>query len=47
MAVVVEKAGDVIPAVVEVVLNQRPPTAKPFDFAGIVSKIQELTTEKE
>ena len=30
--VTIEKAGEVIPAVVGVVLNQRPPEAKPFDF---------------
>ncbi len=28
----IEKAGDVIPAVVNVVLGKRPPDAKPFDF---------------
>ncbi|NLF18000.1 MAG: NAD-dependent DNA ligase LigA [Lentisphaerae bacterium] len=32
--VVVEKAGDVIPAVVGVVLERRPPDAVPFDFAA-------------
>ncbi len=31
-AVVIEKAGEVIPAVVSVVLGERPPDAKPFDF---------------
>jgi DNA ligase (NAD+) len=30
--VVIEKAGEVIPAVVGVVQSQRPPEAKPFDF---------------
>ena len=30
--VVIEKAGEVIPAVVRVVLEDRPPDAKPFDF---------------
>ena len=30
--VVIEKAGEVIPAVVEVVTSKRPPSAKPFDF---------------
>jgi len=30
--VTIEKAGEVIPAVVSVVLNKRPPGAKPFDF---------------
>lgn len=32
--VIIEKAGEVIPAVVEVVLDQRPPAATPFDFAA-------------
>jgi DNA ligase (NAD+) len=32
--VLVEKAGDVIPAVVGVVLDRRPPAAVPFDFAA-------------
>jgi DNA ligase (NAD+) len=32
--VLVEKAGEVIPAVVDVVLARRPLTAVPFDFAG-------------
>jgi DNA ligase (NAD+) len=34
--VVVEKAGEVIPAVVEVVKSKRPRHAKPFDFAAHV-----------
>jgi DNA ligase (NAD+) len=33
-AVVIEKAGEVIPAVVEVVKQKRPRDAKPFDFAA-------------
>ncbi len=32
--VVVEKAGEVIPAVVDVVLERRPPASVPFDFAA-------------
>jgi DNA ligase (NAD+) len=32
--VVIEKAGEVIPAVVSVVLSKRPRSAEPFDFAG-------------
>jgi DNA ligase (NAD+) len=32
--VIIQKAGEVIPAVVEVVLSRRPETAKPFDFAA-------------
>jgi DNA ligase (NAD+) len=31
--VIIEKAGEVIPAVVGVVQSQRPPNAQPFDFA--------------
>jgi DNA ligase (NAD+) len=31
-SVVIEKAGEVIPAVVSVVLEDRPPNTKPFDF---------------
>src|SRR6266436_3298406 len=34
--VVIEKAGEVIPAVVEVVKSKRPRDAKPFDFAAHV-----------
>ena len=34
--VVIEKAGEVIPAVVEVVKSKRPRDAKPFDFANHV-----------
>jgi DNA ligase (NAD+) len=34
--VVIEKAGEVIPAVVEVVTSKRPRDAKPFDFAAHV-----------
>src|SRR4030081_3934659 len=34
--VVIEKAGEVIPAVVSVVLADRPPDAKPFDFFGYI-----------
>lgn len=30
--VLIEKAGEVIPAVVEVVLSKRPPNSEPFDF---------------
>ncbi len=32
--VVIEKAGEVIPAVVGVVVSQRPPDARPFDFSA-------------
>ncbi len=32
--VIIEKAGEVIPAVVGVVLEDRPPDAKPFDFSA-------------
>jgi DNA ligase (NAD+) len=32
--VIIEKAGEVIPAVVGVVLEDRPPGAKPFDFSA-------------
>jgi DNA ligase (NAD+) len=32
--VVIEKAGEVIPAVVSVVMSKRPRNAEPFDFAG-------------
>jgi DNA ligase (NAD+) len=32
--VVIEKAGEVIPAVVSVVLDKRPPETKPFDFVS-------------
>jgi DNA ligase (NAD+) len=35
--VVVEKAGEVIPAVVEVVTSKRPRDSKPFDFAAHVN----------
>ena len=35
--VVIEKAGEVIPAVVEVVKSKRPRDAKPFDFAAHVN----------
>src|SRR5213078_2176730 len=34
--VAIEKAGEVIPAVVEIVKSKRPPDAKPFDFAAHV-----------
>jgi DNA ligase (NAD+) len=34
--VIIEKAGEVIPAVVQVVLEKRPGTAQPFDFAGFL-----------
>ena len=37
--VIVEKAGEVIPAVVEVVLEKRPPKSQPFVFAD---RLQEL-----
>jgi len=36
--VVVEKAGEVIPAVVEVVKSKRPSDAKPFDFAKHIDR---------
>lgn len=32
--VIIQKAGEVIPAVMEVVLNKRPPTSRVFDFAA-------------
>ncbi|MEQ1858543.1 MAG: NAD-dependent DNA ligase LigA [Chthoniobacteraceae bacterium] len=32
--VIIEKAGEVIPAVVRVVIEKRPPHAEPFDFAA-------------
>jgi DNA ligase (NAD+) len=35
--VVIEKAGEVIPAVVEVVKSKRPRDAKPFDFAAHIN----------
>jgi DNA ligase (NAD+) len=34
--VVIEKAGEVIPAVVSVVMSKRPRNAEPFDFAGYI-----------
>ena len=37
--VVVEKAGEVIPAVVRVVLDKRPPDAQPFDFAARIKTL--------
>lgn len=42
--VVVEKAGEVIPAVVRVVLDKRPPEARPFDFPA---RLRELGHEAE
>ena len=35
--VIIEKAGEVIPAVVKVVLEERPPGTKPFDFSGHIA----------
>ena len=34
---IIEKAGEVIPAVVKVVLEERPPGTKPFDFSGHIA----------
>ncbi|MEI7774588.1 MAG: NAD-dependent DNA ligase LigA, partial [Verrucomicrobiota bacterium] len=34
--VVIQKAGEVIPAVISVVLSKRPPTAAPFNFADYI-----------
>lgn len=36
--VTIEKAGDVIPAVVSVVLSKRPPNAVPFDLPAAINK---------
>ena len=37
--VVIEKAGEVIPAVVGVVMDKRPPEAKPFDFRAALDGV--------
>ena len=37
--VIVEKAGEIIPAVVSVVLEKRPAQAQPFDFAAEVARL--------
>ena len=42
--VIVEKAGEIIPAVVRVVMEKRPPQAVPFDFS---KRLQELGHDAE
>ncbi len=45
--VVVEKAGEIIPAVVRVVMDQRQPDAAPFEFPGVCPECQTPVTREE